>query len=159
MISNVDLYMTRERDRVVLESDPDAAALLVNAGRDIPEAEIVRLVGAGGLAMAKSLGVPAEPAPTPSGRTGARGGRAGGARRTAPPNDKSVGAEESKPAGDGTVATPPADDDDDEPHTAESLGELSDDDLLELAPEGFAGSREELVAAILEAQSADGGEA
>lgn len=42
--SDVDLYLTAD-GRVVEAGHPDAASLLVNAGREIPEAEIEQRTG------------------------------------------------------------------------------------------------------------------
>lgn len=54
MKSNVDLYLNADRSKVVLAADPAAASLLVNAGREIPDAE-VSAMGAGILEQAQAL--------------------------------------------------------------------------------------------------------
>lgn len=61
MKSNVDLYLNADRTKVVTEGDPDAASFLVNAGREIPDAE-VEAMGAGILEQAQKLGNPEAPA-------------------------------------------------------------------------------------------------
>lgn len=60
MISPVDLYLNADRTKVVTEG-PDAASLLVNAGRDIPDAEVAAM-GPGILEQAQKLAAPAEQA-------------------------------------------------------------------------------------------------
>lgn len=41
-VSDVDLYWTADKSRVVKDGDPAAAFLLVNAGRELPYGEAVR---------------------------------------------------------------------------------------------------------------------
>lgn len=53
MKSNVDLYLNADRTKVVTEG-PDAAYLLVNAGREIPDAEVMAY-GSGILNQAAAL--------------------------------------------------------------------------------------------------------
>lgn len=54
MKSKVDLYLNDSRTKVVTEDDPEARFLLVNAGREIPDGEIVAL-GEGLLSQARDL--------------------------------------------------------------------------------------------------------
>lgn len=61
MKSTVDLYLNADRTAVVLESDPTASSLLVNAGREIPDAEVTAM-GVGILEQAQKLGNPEAPA-------------------------------------------------------------------------------------------------
>jgi hypothetical protein len=55
MKSNVDLYLNADRTKVVTEGDPAAASVLVNAGREIPDAEVTAM-GPGILEQAQKLG-------------------------------------------------------------------------------------------------------
>lgn len=65
MKSNVDLYLNADRTKVVT-AGPDAAFVLVRAGKNVPDGEISRL-GTGLLAQARELGksdeAEAEPEP------------------------------------------------------------------------------------------------
>lgn len=54
MKSNINLYLNADRSKVVTADDPEAASLLVNAGREIPDGEIVAL-GEGLLSQARAL--------------------------------------------------------------------------------------------------------
>ena len=65
MKSNVDLYLNADRTKVVAADDPAAATLLVNADREIPDAEITRL-GEGLLSQARALGKDVEQAVEPT---------------------------------------------------------------------------------------------
>jgi hypothetical protein len=57
MKSSVDLYLNADKTKVVLEGDRAAASLLVNAGREIPDAEVTAL-GSGLLEQAQALNEP-----------------------------------------------------------------------------------------------------
>jgi hypothetical protein len=54
MKSNVDLYLNSDKTKVVLEGDREAASLLVNAGREIPDGEVIAM-GRGILEQAQKL--------------------------------------------------------------------------------------------------------
>jgi hypothetical protein len=83
MKSNVDLYLNADRTKVVKDGDPDAAFLLVNAGREIPDAEVEKM-GAGLLNQAQEVARAAEaPAEAPAGEEKAT---------AAPAEDKAVEA-------------------------------------------------------------------